>query len=346
MQDRNNDIEKYLKGELNAQEMHQLEKQALTDPFLAEALEGAGTMAPEGFSDDVDMLNLKIRGKAKKPGFVWPLRIAASLALIAMISLVIYNWEYPPKENLALSKEIAEPMTEKQAEEKQTTEGITHEQAIADTGKADNDLEVASNNPRTGVLAEKPTSAKDQAAGAADESKAEVMEILVTPRPRAGSATQTDDLAAAEDKRTRRPVEEIILLDVAPAETEERASEMAKGKKGAAQRSAAPGINSPSHPGQAQPQGGLESLQGYLQQHVLYPKEALDNKTEGWVSILFTVKETGELTDFMVTQALGNGCEEALIAAVKSISWIPAQDETGESVADSVVVKYQFSLPR
>ena len=36
------DIQKYLKGELSAREMHELEKAALEDPFLADALEGIG----------------------------------------------------------------------------------------------------------------------------------------------------------------------------------------------------------------------------------------------------------------------------------------------------------------
>ncbi len=34
------DIQRYLKGEMSAREMHDLEKAALEDPFLADALEG------------------------------------------------------------------------------------------------------------------------------------------------------------------------------------------------------------------------------------------------------------------------------------------------------------------
>src|ERR1700761_5964768 len=34
------DIQKYLKGELSAREMHELERAALEDPFLADALDG------------------------------------------------------------------------------------------------------------------------------------------------------------------------------------------------------------------------------------------------------------------------------------------------------------------
>ena len=37
------DIEKYHKGQLSAKERHDLEKAALDDPFLADALEGYST---------------------------------------------------------------------------------------------------------------------------------------------------------------------------------------------------------------------------------------------------------------------------------------------------------------
>jgi hypothetical protein len=34
------DIERYLKGKMSAKEMHDMEKAALQDPFLADAIEG------------------------------------------------------------------------------------------------------------------------------------------------------------------------------------------------------------------------------------------------------------------------------------------------------------------
>ena len=47
MGDLRNDIERYSKGELSPAEMHELERKALSDPFLADALEGyAHTATP------------------------------------------------------------------------------------------------------------------------------------------------------------------------------------------------------------------------------------------------------------------------------------------------------------
>ena len=50
MGDFENDIEKYRKGLLTEKEMHLLEKRALSDPFLADALEGAESIGSEDFS--------------------------------------------------------------------------------------------------------------------------------------------------------------------------------------------------------------------------------------------------------------------------------------------------------
>ena len=60
MTDYSNDIEKYLNGKLTPAEMHALEKKALSDPFLAEALEGAEHIGGAEFSKDVIALNENI----------------------------------------------------------------------------------------------------------------------------------------------------------------------------------------------------------------------------------------------------------------------------------------------
>ena len=58
------DIEKYHKGLLSPKEMHDLEKAALEDPFLADALEG---YAVTGVNAEADIAELKKR-LAEKTG--------------------------------------------------------------------------------------------------------------------------------------------------------------------------------------------------------------------------------------------------------------------------------------
>lgn len=111
MDKRTSDIEKYLKGELTSAEMHALEKRALDDPFLAEALEGAEQLSQADFLKDVAELNEKIN-KRKTTTWIWPLRIAAGLLLVAVASFIIWNTlDKKTVETLALDQPKTTPDT-------------------------------------------------------------------------------------------------------------------------------------------------------------------------------------------------------------------------------------------
>jgi TonB family protein len=91
MAERKYDIEKYHRGELSPSEMNQLEREALKDPFLADALDGSGQLHPNEFSADVHALNKRLLKKQDR--FVSPLRVAASvLLLVAMGGLLWFFW--------------------------------------------------------------------------------------------------------------------------------------------------------------------------------------------------------------------------------------------------------------
>jgi TonB family protein len=88
------DIEKYWNGRLTPSEMHTMEKAAMDDPFLADALEGyKTTMTP---ATDLDALRKKLDQRVSadtkviplKPGFKW-LRVAAAIVIIAGGGLLI-----------------------------------------------------------------------------------------------------------------------------------------------------------------------------------------------------------------------------------------------------------------
>ena len=62
-----NDIKRYREGSLSEAERHALEKKALHDPFLAEALEGAEQITAEEFAADLEDISKKI----KQPSRSW-----------------------------------------------------------------------------------------------------------------------------------------------------------------------------------------------------------------------------------------------------------------------------------
>jgi hypothetical protein len=59
------DIARYWQGKMSAQEMHALESAAMDDPFLADALEGYSTVAPESIPGDVQELHRRLKERAR-----------------------------------------------------------------------------------------------------------------------------------------------------------------------------------------------------------------------------------------------------------------------------------------
>src|SRR5258708_5506843 len=101
------DIVKYKMGELSQQEMHALEKKALADPFLAEALEGIENFSPEALKMGVSAIETKVRCKKKTVLFT-PIRIAAGVVLLIASVFLIYQF-IPKPETIALKTEKSKP---------------------------------------------------------------------------------------------------------------------------------------------------------------------------------------------------------------------------------------------
>lgn len=95
MTKRQNDIERYLRGEMTAQEMHALEKDALGDPFLSDALEGAQNSNADHFLFDLRELQSSVANRSgkRRPKMIsmwnWSIGIAAGLLLVAVSGIYL-----------------------------------------------------------------------------------------------------------------------------------------------------------------------------------------------------------------------------------------------------------------
>jgi TonB family protein len=116
------DIVKYKKGELGPKEMHALERKALSDPFLAEALEGLENISSEDLHKDVEELNRRIL-KEKKTILFTPLRVAAGVILVSASIFILYQL-VPKQEIVALKTEkpVATPSASPKEEPKKQEE--------------------------------------------------------------------------------------------------------------------------------------------------------------------------------------------------------------------------------
>lgn len=105
-------IRRYLNGEMSASEMHALEKQALDDPFLADAIEGMQSQSPSQFNTGIADLQNRLKertdGKVIRiPVAVMWMRAAAAvvvLALIGIAGIYLFNNESGKEEVIAQVK--------------------------------------------------------------------------------------------------------------------------------------------------------------------------------------------------------------------------------------------------
>src|SRR5207237_1184848 len=78
------DIERYHKGEMSAEERHALEKAALDDPFLADALEGYAYTTHA--TEDLEKIKARLQPKTvqKKTIVLWKtwMKVAAVLLVV------------------------------------------------------------------------------------------------------------------------------------------------------------------------------------------------------------------------------------------------------------------------
>lgn len=106
MADLNDDIKRYISGRMSAAEMHALERKALDDPFLADALYGAESVRADDFAADVEALQehleqrtgehttvvpSAVKGRGRHVVMLsWPARIAAGFVILISASVLFY----------------------------------------------------------------------------------------------------------------------------------------------------------------------------------------------------------------------------------------------------------------
>ncbi len=96
----------------------------------------------------------------------------------------------------------------------------------------------------------------------------------------------------------------------------------------------------------AHPETGNRAFKQYLETSIVYPTEALTRKTEGRVTVEFTVETNGALTDFTILRGIGSGCDEELIRLIREgPKWIPTRKD-GIPIRDKARVRLRFTLPK
>lgn len=103
------DIQKYWTGELSATEMHAMEKAAMDDPFLADAMEGYKNHV--SFDDDLDILRKRLDKRVialapvvsiKQKKFPW-LKVAAAIIIVGAIGVLVQQLVFNNKNDSSIA---------------------------------------------------------------------------------------------------------------------------------------------------------------------------------------------------------------------------------------------------
>lgn len=440
MTDFSNDIKRYLGGEMTPAERHALEKKALSDSFLADALEGSEQISKDDFSSDISTLNSLIDQRVHQNSggisvWTWGLRLAAGLLLIIITTFTIWNFVGEAPETPQLSNaEIKETEPAKASTMDSTAMNTTKDQlALAEKPQVREPAKSAKSLIEEPVVLSEELTVEAEAMPAEDIEEVSKPAPLSEPKSVAGAVTKevaAEPIVAAEAKK------EVTALD--DATRNERMTERTAKKSISARDSQSatvingkvvsaedgsplPGVNvvikgttigtvtditgnytlentSPSSTlvysfiglqskevplGErkivdvemnldmtqlsevvvtgygyseksetvptvdlAHPTIGTRAYKKYLEENLLYPQLALDNKVEGRVTVEFFVEPDGSVRDFTIIKGIGSGCEEELIRLIRSgPSWIPTKkDEV--AIRDKARVRLKFDLPK
>jgi hypothetical protein len=96
------DIRRYLDGRMTATEMHAMEKAALEDPFLADAMEGLETAPVSAIQADMQSISKKLQQRVTpakvvpmRPERPWMAIAAASVILVGLAMTILYTNPVP-----------------------------------------------------------------------------------------------------------------------------------------------------------------------------------------------------------------------------------------------------------
>jgi len=90
--------------------------------------------------------------------------------------------------------------------------------------------------------------------------------------------------------------------------------------------------------------GGKEAYLKFIQDNIVYPEQALANKIEGFIYVVYTVNNIGEIVDVEVTKGIGYGCDEEAIRVIRLMKYEPARNR-GVKMKVEMKTRINFKLP-
>lgn len=327
------DIERYYNGTMSYLEMHQLEKAAMEDPFLADALEGYSyTTTP---AQDSGYLHSRLQSKMVT-GDVVPikkfdknqfLKIAALFILLAGSGWAIYQFGFKTRNN-----DIA---SAKQTESSAPTPSLT-----TDSGTIESALPQSATNSQTNINTTITVNDDDETA--LSKPNSDTRKSNSGPVSRQKVTDQTGEILQEEKKTLNAPGEDAAIsaksgirqinsdsgnIASAPqtARAEKESVNVFKGSKSNPQSETArastksgslyhkPAISFE----EAEPADGRLNYNAYVADHLQIPELEIHKNISGEIKLSFDVDAAGRAINIKVEKSLCKECDEEATRLLK-----------------------------
>lgn len=92
--------------------------------------------------------------------------------------------------------------------------------------------------------------------------------------------------------------------------------------------------------------GGNSAFKKFIKENLKYPKEALDNKTEGLVIVKYDINYKGEVVKTKVVAGIGSGCDEEAQRIVKLLKFEIPKGPRKLKITFHKTTRIRFKLPK
>lgn len=288
-------IQRYIDGKMDASEMHTLEKAALEDPFLADAIEGIREMRPNLKEDLMEMQNKLSEKKEEKRKRRW---IPIAIALLLLLS---FGGWYMFREDGAGSGDGQQQIAKVDGSDSGIGEAANASQDSQlliqnDAAKADAATTQAAREEGKDLAAAKPDNTKaeesEPAEAAANKAATAAAETAPAPTaaPKAAPVANVDAAAKKDNEAGKKTLSAPSKVDAADAKT---AAPAARAKKGYQFELLEMAKN-------VEPVTGWSAFAKYIQSSMQRPAGGL----HGTVGTNFVVAPDGSISDITVVKSL------------------------------------------
>ena len=332
------DFERYYAGKMSPLEMHQLEKAAMEDPFLADALEGYGyAQTPV---EDSEYLHTQIQSKAQSARVVSLqrfnkiLRIAALFILLAGCGWVVYQFGFNrPSNDIAVLKRTNAPVTSTSDSNKNET-GLEQTIANSDTNtqtttvnsSKEGTVSLTTQNRHTGQASGNVASVLKEKAGddvlkaqtkPANEVKREQTfslqnkEISEGAMARDMKQSNNDTDVTASAQQTVTPGKENVIVMQRNRSAAIPEVVLGKSMKDSNYRKAHVTFE------EAVPEKGITYYDDYVARNLQVPEDNLQKNISGEVRLAFDINDSGQAVNITVEKSLCEACDKEAVRLVQ-----------------------------